>query len=135
MKNTVLTLITAAAFIIAACGLSQKKATSINGNQNTQVTTPQAPPKPANGVYVPGNEELNAIKAKFADATLETLTLGHTVYIGACTNCHGTKNIYTYPEESWFEIIADMAPKARITPVEKDAVYKYVMAIKATQPK
>ena len=67
---------------------------------------------------------------------MDKLKEGHTLYTaGACINCHNAKNIYRYNEEQWKGIIDNMAIKAHINDTQKDAVYKYVLAIKATQNK
>jgi len=83
---------------------------------------------------IPGEAELAAIKAKYPDVTAQTLTKGHSIYIGACTNCHGQKNIFKRSEASWMHEIDDMSPKAHLTAEEKDALTKYILAMKATQP-
>lgn len=89
----------------------------------------------SHGIYPPRNEELVAIQKQYADATMETLKAGHVLYtVGACTGCHGPQSIYKYSESQWKTIMDDMALKAQISAAEKDAVYKYVLAIKATQP-
>lgn len=123
MKIFKITSFAALLFLITACH-SKKKATE---------STPVA--KSTTGIFAPGEEELTAIKTKFPDATLPVLTEGHAIYIGVCTNCHGTKSIYRIPEEKWQPIIDNMSKKAKITDLQKDALTKYVFAIKATQPK
>ncbi len=97
--------------------------------------TPAPRVKPANGVYEPGAEEHTAIQLTNKDVTSATLAAGYKVYTGQCTNCHGTKSIYNFTEQAWPWIIEEMAPGAKITPAQQDAVLKYVLAIKATQPK
>lgn len=148
MKKTTLTLLAVTAIIIAACH-SKKSATSTTASNTSTTTTaptttaptattaigPSLPSKSKNGVFAPGNEELIAIQTKYKDVTMQTLTDGHAIYTGVCTNCHGAKSIYNRAEERWKGIIDDMALEAKLTDVQKDAVYKYVLAIKATQPK
>lgn len=96
---------------------------------------PAPVPKSRNGIYAPGIEELTAIQVRHKEVTMQTLNDGYAIYTGACTNCHGAKSIYFYPEDKWPGIIEDMAPGAKITNAQKDAVLKYVLSIKATQPK
>jgi mono/diheme cytochrome c family protein len=92
--------------------------------------------KSPNGIYMPGNEELSAIKVTYPDATLEKLKEGHSLYTtGACIRCHGPKNIYNRGEAQWKNIMDDMALRAHLTPSEKEAVTQYVLSIKATQSK
>jgi mono/diheme cytochrome c family protein len=88
---------------------------------------------PALASIVPGEAQLTAIKAKYPDVTAEQLSEGHSIFIGACTNCHGQYNIYKRSEASWLHEIDDMSPKAKLTDSQKDALTKYVLAMKATQ--
>jgi hypothetical protein len=141
MKKSKLTFIIIAALVIAACS-SSKKIASSPASLPPAATTTELPPtpflfaKPADGVYAPGNEELMAIQAQYKEVTLARLKEGHIIYTeGACTNCHGAKSIYERGEEQWKGIIDDMAQRANISDAQKDAVYKYILAIKATQPK
>jgi len=85
---------------------------------------------------VPGNEELNAIQKRLNTVTLEQLKQGHEIYTkGACINCHGPQSIKRFSNEQWKMIINDMAERSSLTNEQKDAVYTYVLAIKAKQSK
>lgn len=120
--------------LIYSCSSSKKAAKTSDASVAPAVPVVSA--KPDNGIYEPGQEELTAIQGQFKDATLAQLKEGHVIYAqGACINCHGAKNIYKRSTASWKGIIEDMAQKAKITASQKDAVYKYVLAIKATQTK
>lgn len=107
-----------ATLMITACGSSKKSsaptATAVN--------------------IIPGDPELKAIQVKYPQATMAMLKEGHSIYIGACTNCHGQKNIYKRSEASWLHEIEDMSPKARLTDSQKDALTKYILAMKTTAP-
>lgn len=125
--------------MIAACS-SSKKSTSTASTAPAKTSSPSSSNslmiiKP-NGTHAPGDAELTAIQVQYKDCTLAQLNKGHEIYTaGACIGCHGAMNIYDRTEAQWKPIIDDMARKANITDAEKDAVYKYVLAIKATQPK
>ena len=82
---------------------------------------------------VPTDVQLKAIQVKYPDVTMQTLTNGHAIYTGVCTNCHGMKNIYKRSETSWKHEIDDMAPKAKITDSQKDELFKYILSMKASQ--
>ncbi|MDF2448839.1 MAG: hypothetical protein K0R26_1343 [Bacteroidota bacterium] len=125
MTTLKITSLAAAILVIAACH-SKKKTTA---------DTASAPVKSTTGIFVPGEEELTAIKVKFPDATHEKLSEGHAIYTGVCTKCHGAKSIYRISEDKWQPIIDDMAKKAKITDSQKDALTKFVFSVKATQPK
>ena len=114
-----------AASVLAAC--STTKTTS----PAPVATTPAPAAKPSTGIYDPGNEELLAIQTRYPATTLEQLHTGYVLYAkGACINCHEAKAIYQYNHEQWKDIVDEMAAKARMSTSEKDAVYKYVIAIK-----
>jgi mono/diheme cytochrome c family protein len=67
---------------------------------------------------------------------MDQLNEGHQLYTAtACVRCHGAESIYQYDNNEWIGIIDRMAGKARITDSQKDAISKYVFAIKATQAK
>lgn len=127
-----------AIIIIVACNSTKKSVTT--SVSSTPAATPSVvipkPSKPSNGIYIPGTEELEAIQLQYKEVTLQQLKNGHAIYTdGACVKCHNAKNIYFYNEIVWKNIIDDMAIKAKISDEQKDAVYKYVLAIKATQGK
>lgn len=121
MQLKSISILTLFILILAACSSSK-----ISNNSN-------ATKKPRNGVYAPGNDELAAIQKQYPNASMGKLQEGYSIYTGACTGCHGTKNIYRYSEVKWKEILDEMAPKAKLYGLQKDAVYQYVLAIKATQ--
>jgi cytochrome c1 len=126
----------AAVLIVAACHTTKK--TETTASTPAAKETPAAPVSEAvkskNGVFAPGEEQVTAVQMKHPGATLANLTEGYKLYTGACTNCHGTKSIYRIAEAKWPAIINDMAYEAKLTATEKEALTKYIFAIKATQP-
>lgn len=140
MRTVTLSFIALFVLIIAACSTSKKSTTSTASTSNSTITPAPSTNsfllKPAGGVYAPGDVELTAIQAQYKDVTLEKLKLGHAIYTqGACVNCHKALSIYDRGEAQWKNIIENMAAKANMNDSDKDAVYKYVLAIKATQAK
>jgi hypothetical protein len=140
MNTTKITVLTSILIIIAACSASKKSATSTADPAPASTVSKTAPTSnyfyiKADGIQVPGEKELTVIQRKYKDITLEQLKEGHTIYTGsACIRCHDAKNIYELEEAKWKDIMDDMAQKADISDSQKDAVYKYVLAMKATQP-
>lgn len=132
MKVTKQSLLIIVIALIAACSSSKKVSTS--AATNTEPTLIVV--KSGDGIYPPGIEELSAIQVKHKDVSLNKLQEGYKIYTeGACINCHNAQSIYAHTEEKWEGIVDDMAQKANISDEQKDAVYKYVLAIKATQAK
>ena len=139
MKAIKLILMTATAILIASCGTTKKATTATTSSTTTTSTNTNNPfplVLPKDGSPAPGNEELTAIQLQYKEVTLEKLKEGHEIYkTGACTNCHGAADISQYEVTKWKDIIDEMAPKAYLSDAQKDAVYKYVLSIKATQAK
>ena len=136
MKPTKIILTVIAAIAIAACHTSKMSTSSSSPAPSTTTTSPYVLLKPATGIYEPGEEELAAIREQYKEVTLDQLKEGHVIYtVGACVGCHGAQSIYQYGTEQWKTIVDDMAQRATLTDVQKDAVYKYVLAIKAKQPR
>ncbi len=141
MKKAGICLFVSFGSVIAGCHTVRKSSSSpAKSVDQPSVSDPAPSPlillKPETGVNMPGDAELKAIQLAYADITMEKLKEGYFIYNkGACINCHGAANIYQYGESAWKNIIDDMAEKAAISALQKDAVYKYVLSIKATQPK
>lgn len=83
----------------------------------------------------PSDASLAAVKTKYPDATMDVLQKGHSIYYGACTRCHGAKSITRHDEKEWVGILDNMAPKAKLQPEEKDAVWKYIMSVSLSAKK
>jgi cytochrome c553 len=133
-------IFTLAALIIVACSSRKKNSTTNASTATTPTSTVSSGPimisKSADGIYIPGDQELAAVQVQHKDATASQLKEGYELYSKtACVSCHEAKNIYKRPLERWKDIVDDMAQRAKITETQKDAVYKYVLSIKTTQPK
>ena len=90
--------------------------------------------KPDNGVHEPTEKEFIAVQQRYIFVSMDQLKKGYMIFSqGACINCHEPKNIYKRSEEKWANIIDEMSNLAKLTESEKDAVSKYVFAIKAGQ--
>ncbi|MBL7883550.1 MAG: hypothetical protein JNL69_05750 [Bacteroidia bacterium] len=130
-------LITLSFFIViaSACKTTKKNTIStVESAPSVSETANTTFPFMLNTVdyIVPGNDELIAIQKQYTDVTLEQLKQGHEIYTkGACINCHGPQSIKRFSTEQWKIIMNDMAERSSLTKEQKDAVYTYVLAIKA----
>lgn len=136
MKTKTILFFSFCAISILSCHVRKAANTS---NQKEPVSNNTSPSssllflKPASSVYEPGAKELAAIQTKYKDASLYQLQLGHAIYTqGACLKCHGIIEIYPYSEDRWKGIMDTMAMRSQLSAEYKDAVYKYVLSIKAT---
>jgi cytochrome c5 len=76
--------------------------------------------------------QLAAVNVRFPNTTMQELKKGQSVYTGACTKCHGTKDVTTYTEPKLLEIVDVMAKKAELTADEKQALIKFAVGVRAT---
>lgn len=135
MKSLLLT----AACVLTLLACHTKKSEPVAAAPASEVKTPPSPPplpaaRPANGVYEPGEVELAEIHKKDSTVTMAKLQEGYFIYAkGQCIRCHGAANIYGPPESRWPGLLGDMAMRAGLTAAQKDAVSKYVMAIRAVK--
>jgi cytochrome c2 len=83
----------------------------------------------------PSEAQLTALKAKEPNATMADLQKGHSIFYGACTNCHGAKNVSGYSESELKNVINQMSAKAKLSDSDKDAVWKYALAVNLSSKK
>ncbi len=63
-----------------------------------------------------------------ASATGAAAPDGRKLYYGRCTSCHAADPISDYSRSEWHGIIAEMAPKAKLSGAERSALTAYIMA-------
>src|SRR5690349_15041547 len=76
----------------------------------------------------PTQDDLPAVQPRIPDASMNDLKQGHSIFYGACTRCHGAKNVSDFSEEKLKSVIERMSKKAKLTEPEKDAVWKFALA-------
>jgi len=81
---------------------------------------------PAAIITSPADKELIAAQKRWPYVTKEQLTEGYTIYTTKCTKCHGDKGITSRSEAEWGIAIGEMAPKAKLTDMEKENLTRYV---------
>ena len=110
-------------FALTACGASKKNTTTIQPSVSSDV------------IHTPGEAELVAFQSSYSKATMAQINQGFAIYTkGACTKCHEVEEIYKFSETRWVKIIDEMSIKAKLSSDQKEAIYQYIMAVKATQP-
>jgi len=140
MRTLIVSCAVITVFTIGACSVAKKSAHKppkvASAPAPVVTTAPRMAPSvhSTDGIYPPDTAELTALQQTHKDVTMQTLKLGYKLYTGVCTNCHQAQSIYQRPVSKWPEILTAMAKEAKITEAQKDAIYKYVLAIKATQP-
>lgn len=122
LQQIVPILMKLAYIIIAVTAITYAGCKSSKNAQSSAAAAPAAPST---------SDLVKAAQAKWPDITAQTIDEGKDLYnTGACTGCHGPKNIAKRSEAEWPSIVERMAHKAKITDSQKDAVLKYVLAMK-----
>lgn len=81
----------------------------------------------------PSEKQLAAAKTRFPDVTLDELKKGQNIFNGSCTRCHAAKDVTPYQEKELAGILDNMAEKAALSKTEKDAVWKYALAVRLSK--
>ncbi len=68
-------------------------------------------------------------------ASVATLHAGRQVFVTRCVECHLLQPIEEHSERRWHEIIATMAPRAKLMPAERLALETYLTAVKRSENK
>lgn len=118
MKKTIL-IAGSIVLVLTACHTTTKVSAD---KTNTETTG-----APTSNVYTPTQDEMETARNKFADVSIEQLQEGHKIYYGPCTKCHGTKNTSGFSEEKIKSVVERMAPKARLSDSQKEAVLRYMV--------
>jgi hypothetical protein len=71
-------------------------------------------------LYIPKDSDVTA------NATLQELQQGRTLYINNCNSCHGLYSPDYYASSQWKNILSIMAPKTGMSTSEIQLVTKYV---------
>jgi mono/diheme cytochrome c family protein len=57
-----------------------------------------------------------------------TLAAGRRTYLEGCTHCHSPQPVPGFSAARWPGIIAEMAPRAKLTSAQERALLAYVLA-------
>ncbi len=77
------------------------------------------------------SSKLSAVQTKYPDATLAELEKGKSVSKTACVSCHKEKDYTLKTDEKMFKEIDVMSKKAKISDSDKQALIRYVTALRA----
>ncbi len=63
-------------------------------------------------------------------SSVENIALGKTIFDNSCGKCHDLPNATDYSARDWVGIMNSMAPKAKLTDVQHEIVYNYLISVK-----
>ena len=61
--------------------------------------------------------------------SVENIALGKTIFYNSCGKCHDLPNAVDYSARDWVGIMNSMAPKAKLTDVQHEIVYNYLISV------
>ncbi|GIX06167.1 MAG: hypothetical protein KatS3mg115_0570 [Candidatus Poribacteria bacterium] len=67
--------------------------------------------------------------AQRVGVALERLQAGRELYIAKCSGCHGLYPPQRYTDDEWAHWVEEMAPLARLRPVQKEQILLYLQAM------
>ncbi len=130
-------LIPVLSLMILVWGCAKKITPADSGNNSSGMPAGNAPgkmPDEAGSTAVASGTSENTgtfgtkVEPKEKTAELSALMAGQGTYNAKCGSCHGLKVTTDFTAERWASIMAVMAPRARLTDIEKENVYAYVKA-------
>lgn len=74
-------------------------------------------------IYAPTEANVNKVEK----ASLEELNKGRDLYASKCGKCHKLYPVESRDARQWKEVLNVMAPKAKLTDVETDHVFRYLI--------
>jgi hypothetical protein len=66
--------------------------------------------------------------SRWTGSTQEELQKGFNIYTNKCNECHKIFSPDKFSVKKWEHEIEDMAPKAKLTDIEKEQLYRYIMS-------
>jgi cytochrome c2 len=66
---------------------------------------------------------------------MDDLKKGHAVYYSSCTKCHGAKDVTGYSEPDLKKVVDGMSEKASLNAADKEAVWRYALAVNLASKK
>jgi hypothetical protein len=76
----------------------------------------------------PTEAHLARARARWPDTTRASLERGRDLYVARCSGCHPLHRPDAQPADRWATVLDEMAPRARLTPAERDLVLRYLTA-------
>lgn len=81
------------------------------------------------GVPHPTPVQVSRAQTRWPGATRESLERGRDLYVARCSGCHPLHRPAEFPASRWPALLAKMAPRARLTPAERDLVLAYLSTV------
>ncbi len=89
-----------------------------------------------NGCETTGNSAptVQSLSLSSRKNDLTTLEHGRGVFLRSCAECHTLQPVQNYSASRWHEIVAIMAPRARLNTDDRAALEAYLVAARRSFP-
>ena len=83
--------------------------------------------------YVPPVTAEMATTGKRKHVDVAKLNQGRTLFVHRCIECHTLPALWHYTTNDWAQIVNDMSHRASLKPAERDAIFAYILAVRANE--
>ena len=73
------------------------------------------------------------VTAQKTGDNVATLERGRTIYTTTCTECHVARSVSEFSASQWRDVVAEMAPRAKLDPADRLALETYLVAASKSQ--
>jgi mono/diheme cytochrome c family protein len=84
----------------------------------------------AAGLPHPSEVDVARARERWPETSRADLEKGREVYVVRCSTCHPLHRPTEYEPARWDAELHKMAPRARLSEAERDAHFRYVMAVR-----
>jgi mono/diheme cytochrome c family protein len=79
-------------------------------------------------VVEPNANDARWAATRWPGTSVSTLQGGRSVFVSRCSSCHALPEPNVKTPDEWASVIDEMAPRAHLTPDDRDAVLRYLSA-------
>jgi cytochrome c5 len=81
----------------------------------------------------PDAKDASWAATRWPGTSVSELKGGRTVFVSRCSSCHGLPQPSVKTPDEWANVIDEMAPRARLSSGDRDAVLRYLSAASERQ--
>lgn len=119
MKNIKYPAIALGLMLLAYCKSTKTSSTVSTPAPEVQAKTP---------AYTPSEKQMSVAEKRWPNTQASEVSEGQHIYVTKCAECHMAFDIMEFSEKKWVHEIEKMAPKAKLTPEEKEKLSKHILS-------
>lgn len=83
----------------------------------------------ASAIPPPTTGDVERVRSRWSDLTLEDLKQGRDLYVAKCAGCHPLKDPSELAPSAWPSAVDDMVDEAHLSSDERDAIVRYLVTM------